>query len=99
MKTRNALAAAALFAIAGVALAEEPEAPVAVNVEGLPRELRVRIEEKAKEGPSAVIRYLQRTYHLHHLRAEDIIKPAEASPPAAKQEDTRVSVRVDASKP
>jgi hypothetical protein len=98
MKTCNHLAAAALFAIAGVAVAQEPEGPVAVNVEGLPQSLRIRIEEKAKEGPEALIRYLNRTRHLHQLRPEEIIKAREEAL-SARKDDTRVTARADAPRP
>ena len=81
MKITHHLVAASLFAIAGVAVAQQPEAPVAVNVEGLPQDIRARIEEKAKEGPTALIRYLQRTRHIHHLRPLGNIKCLIASHP------------------
>jgi hypothetical protein len=80
MQITYQLVAAALFAVAGIAVAQEPEAPVAVNVEGLPRQVRERIEEKAKQGETALIRYLQRTRHIHNLRPEQVIKPRGDAP-------------------
>jgi len=99
MKITHHLVAASLFAIAGVAVAQQPEAPVAVNVEGLPQDIRARIEEKAKEGPTALIRYLQRTRHIHHLRPEDVIKAPEDTRAAGKKVEAHVSARADAVRP
>jgi hypothetical protein len=91
MQITHPLAAAALFAVAGIALAHETEPPVAVNLEGVPRQMRERIAQKAQEGETALIRYLARTRHMHNLRPEEIIK--------ARKDETRVAERGDAPKP
>ena len=71
MKSRIALVVIALL-IPTWASARE-EAPIAVYTEGLPEPLRLRLEEKAREGPTALIRYLQRTRHIYNLRFEEIV--------------------------
>jgi hypothetical protein len=77
--TRTILAAA-LFAIAPIASAQDAERPVAVKTDGLPDHLRARIEEKAQQGPTALIRYVNSTRHIHNLRVEMIVKPDDGAP-------------------
>ena len=71
---RQPLVLIASLAFTMVAAAQEREAPVKVNVDGLPSHVRVRILEKAQHGQTAVIRYLQRTQGVHQLRAESVIR-------------------------
>jgi hypothetical protein len=91
------LIAASLLALAGSVGAQEAEKPVAVNVEGMPAHLSARLQEKAKQGPTAVIQYINRTRHIHNLRADAVIKPEEASNVArAGKDETLVAERTDA---
>ena len=72
--TRILLAAAALAA-AGDAMSQgRPEPPVEVNVDGLPTHLRERVLAKAKEGRTALIQYLHRSYTVHGLRPYMVIR-------------------------
>ena len=76
MKTRirQTLLFVATLALAAAAAAQESQAPVQVNVDGLPTHVRNRIIEKAQHGQTAVIQYLQRTQTVHQLRAESVIR-------------------------
>ena len=74
MDIRTALLGIAFAAFAADALAQSAEPPAAVNVEGLPTHVRVRILEKAQQGETAVIRYLHRTYTVHGLRPENVLR-------------------------
>ncbi len=65
---------ATLVAFAAGAGARETEPPVKVNTDGLPAHVRVQIEAKAREGQTAVIRYLYRTRNVHNLRPENVIR-------------------------
>ena len=49
---------AALTALALPVASQEAERPVAVKTAGLPDHVRARIEAKAQEGPSSLIRYI-----------------------------------------
>ncbi|HET9578257.1 MAG TPA: hypothetical protein VFP44_10550 [Usitatibacter sp.] len=90
MKTCIALTALATAALAAAtAFAESPEPPAAVNVEGLPTHVRLRILEKAQEGQTSVIRYLHRTYAVHRLRAEQVLK--EQQPVFAAKDGVKVA--------
>ena len=71
--------AATLFAVAASVAAQEVEKPVAVILVGVPDHLRAHIEEKAKAGPTALRRYLDRTRHVHGLRFEVTVKPEDQS--------------------
>jgi urease gamma subunit len=94
--TSKHLVAATLFALCGTVAAQEAEKPVAVNTDGMPAQLRARVEEKAKEGPTAVIQYINRTRHIHNLRADQVIKPEPSSAVAkGAQDGTRVAERSD----
>jgi hypothetical protein len=81
MKTNAArfVLAIATFVVAASATAQEAERPVNVTTDGLPDHLRARIEEKAKQGPTALIRYVNGTRHIHNLRVEFIVKPDDPS--------------------
>jgi hypothetical protein len=78
------------LAFAGAVCAQQAEAPVAVNTDGMPHSLRARLEAKAQEGPTAVIRFINRTRNIHQLRAQDVIRPdrpeASASRESARSE-------------
>ena len=86
-----------LFAIAlfgcFAAAAQEPEAPVRVNVEGLPAHVRERILEKAGQGATALIRYLHRTEAVHQLRPQFVIRQSEPAAMAAAPEDAKLAQR------
>jgi len=86
-----------LFAIAlfgcFAAAAQEPEAPVRVNVEGLPAHVRERILEKAEQGATALIRYLHRTEAVHQLRPQFVIRQSEPAAIAAAPEDAKLAQR------
>jgi hypothetical protein len=89
-----------LFAIAlfgcFAAAAQEPEAPVRVNVEGLPSHVRERILEKAAQGATALIRYLHRTEAVHQLRPQFVIRQPEPAAIAAAPEDAKLAQRSEA---
>ena len=76
--TRTTIAAA-LFAVAASVAAQEVDRPVAVILVGVPDHLRAHIEEKARAGPTALRRYLDRTRHIHGLRFEVTVKPEDQS--------------------
>ena len=80
------LAAATIFA-AGAANAQTVEPPVAVNVDGLPPHVRERILTEAQKGPTALIRYLERTQTVHQLRPQNVIQPGPAPTQAASNAD------------
>ena len=67
----NRVIAAVISFAAMSAVAQEP--PVAVNVDGLPSHVRARILEKAKQGRTALIQYLNRTQTVHQLRPQFVI--------------------------
>ena len=64
---------AAVLLVSGSALAQVSEPPVRVNTAGMPDYLRARIEAKAREGKTTLIRYLHRTRMIHGLRLEDVL--------------------------
>ena len=72
--TRIVLTAAALAAAADVLAQRRPEPPVEVNVDGLPTHVRERVLAKAQQGRTALIQYLHRTYTVHGLRPEYVIR-------------------------
>src|SRR5688572_24032606 len=69
------LAAAALFAAAQGAIAQQREEPVKVYVDGLPAHVAQEIQKHAAEGATSLKRYLDRTQNLHRLRFEDVTQP------------------------
>ena len=94
----KAAAALLLSLVPTVALGESIEPPVALNLEGVPSPARERLQEKAKEGATAVIRYVNRTRHLHQLRAEEVIKRAPIAAAALLPETTKVADKEAGSK-
>lgn len=92
LNLRQPLFAIALFACFAAA-AQEPEAPVRVNVEGLPTHVRERILEKAAEGATALIRYLHRTEAVHQLRPQFVIRQSEPAAMAAAPEEVKLAQR------
>ena len=96
--TRTILAAA-LIAVASSAAAQEGEKPVSVKTDGLPDHVRVRIEEKAQQGPTALIRYVNSTRHIHNLRVEMIVRPDDGTPLAKVSKDSsKVAERSEAAR-
>lgn len=93
MKTKitKYVVAAALFVVAGSALAEEARRPVAVNTDGLPDHLRIRIEEKAKQGPDALRRYLESVRHIYDVRMDLIVRNDEPAAVAKAGEAPKVA--------
>ena len=92
MKTRQTLFFVASLAFAAAAAAQETQAPVQVNVDGLPTHVRNRILEKAQHGQTAVIQYLHRTQTVHQLRPENVLRnelqPVVVIPKAAQRDIT-----------
>jgi len=89
MNTRiiKQFAAAFTLALSGAALAQSTEPPVKLNTDGLAPYVREHLEASALEGRTSVIRYINRTRMIHHLRAEQILtdeRPAAAN--VAKEE-------------
>ena len=69
-----AIIAIGIFAVAVPTGAQaRAEGPVAVNTANLPQPVRDRLEEAAKRGPQAVIRYVNRTRMMFHLRADEVL--------------------------
>ena len=60
--------------LSGACMASEPEAPVAVNVAGMPTHVADRIRDHAAKGQTALLRYLDRTRMIHQLRIEDVVR-------------------------
>ena len=83
-----AIAAFTLGAIVGPVFAQQPEPPVAVKTDGMPSHLRERILEKAAQGQTALIQYINRTKTVHQLRVEDVVKPPREATLAAKPDET-----------
>jgi hypothetical protein len=89
---RQPLFAIVLFACFAAA-AQEPEAPVRVNVEGLPAHVRERILDKAQQGATALIRYLHRTEAVHQLRPQFVIRQSEPAAIAAAPQEPKLARR------
>jgi len=83
---------AALTALALPVASQEAERPVAVKTAGLPDHVRARIEAKAQEGPSSLIRYINSTRHLHNLRVEEIVVSEAETGAVAKKSDESTKV-------
>jgi hypothetical protein len=96
--TNKLMLVVATALLASSALAQEAEAPVAVRTDGLPDHLKVRIEEKAAQGQTALIRYVNSTRHIHNLRVEMVVKPGDATNVAKKEEPRKVAERTEAGK-
>jgi len=94
LKLRQPLFAVALFGCFAAA-AEEPEAPVRVNVEGLPSHVRERILDKAQQGATALIHYLHRTEAVHQLRPQFVIRQPEPAAMATAPEDVKLAQRAE----
>ena len=89
-----ALAVTSAVPLAGTVCAQEAERPVAVKTEGMPAHVRSRVEDRAQQGQTAVIQYLNRTRSVHQLRPEDVIKQREEPVQAKKVDDAkRVAVK------
>ena len=67
-----AVAAAALL-FAGQAVART-DSPVPVNLKGLAPHVAKRVAEKAREGSTALRRYLERTRMIHGLHWSDVVR-------------------------
>jgi hypothetical protein len=92
--TPKLMLAVATLVVAPSAFAQEAEKPVAVNTVGLPDHLKARIEEKAQEGPTALIRYINNTRHIHNLRVEMIVLPEGTAPAqSVSKESEKVAER------
>ena len=83
---------AALTALALPVASQEADRPVAVKTAGLPDHVRARIEAKAQEGPSSLIRYINSTRHLHNLRVEEIVVSEAETGAVAKKSDESTKV-------
>ena len=76
------VAAAAVMA-AGSAVAGEQ--PVRVSTDGLPTHMKQRVEAAARQGPTALRQYLQRTRMIgYNLRLEEVVADSELSGVLAK---------------
>jgi hypothetical protein len=94
--TRIILTAASII-VAGSVAAQQPEAPVRITTEGLPTHMRDRLEQKAQEGPTALIRYVNRTRMMgYQIRVEDIVvTPEDLARMAAAAKAEAVLARSD----
>ena len=61
LKSNHCLLATAAFVITGSVFAQEPEQPVNVDVEGLPSHVAGKVQDKAKQGPTELRRFVNRT--------------------------------------
>ena len=75
MNISRTIIIAVALAVAGSVCAQEAEPPVPVKTDGMSPQLAGRLQEKAQQGQTAVIQYVNRTRAIHNLRAEDVIKP------------------------
>ena len=89
MKTNIArLIVAATLPVAPYAVAQS-EAPVQIKTDHLPATVAARLQAKAQEGPSSLIRYVYRNRMLYpYVSIDEIVVPAEAArmAEAAKKE-------------
>jgi hypothetical protein len=95
--TKHLLAAATLV-LATSAFAQDAEKPVNVNTDGLPDHLKARLQEKAQQGPTALIRYVNSTRQIHNLRVEMIVKPDDAAVVAKVSKEQPTKLAADAKK-
>jgi hypothetical protein len=65
---------AALLLVAGSAVAAGTEPPVAVDVRGMSPYLAGRIQAEADKGVYSLRRYLERTYPIHQLRVDAVVR-------------------------
>ena len=72
--SRALIAAVALFAAGDVLAQRRLEPPVEVNVDGLPAHVRERVLAKAQQGRTALIQFLHRSYTVHGLRPDMVIR-------------------------
>ena len=92
--TKHLLAAAA-FAITGSVCAQEPEQAVKVNVDGLAPNVANQIREKAKQGPTELRLYLNRTRMIHQVDFGSIAQEQSPSAIARKDADAKMAARQD----
>ena len=78
MKTSAiACAAAALLFAGSTAIASEPEAPVAVNVDHLQPKIAREVTKHAEEGYRSLARYMERTRPYQRLWFDDVTRPRD----------------------
>ena len=68
------LGAAVALVFAGSVCAQVTEAPVAVNVSGLPPHVAKKVEEKASKGMTALRLYVNRTRMIHELYLGSLLR-------------------------
>ena len=95
IKPSKALLAAVAFAISGSVCAQEIEQPVNVNVDGLPAHVAARVKEKAKQGPTELRLYLDRTRAVHQLHYGSIAREDSLEAIAKRETDARIAVRLE----
>jgi hypothetical protein len=97
MNTRIIKQFAATFtlALSGTAFAQSPEPPVKVNTDGLAPYVRERVEAMALEGRTSVIRYINRTRMIHHLRAEQILAAERPAAVNVVKDETMIAGRAE----
>jgi hypothetical protein len=79
VKSIGRVALAAVLAAGGTAAGGQPqERPIRLEIQtqGLPPQVAQRLQQEARKGRNAVIRYINRTRMVHGLRAEEILRPA-----------------------
>jgi hypothetical protein len=78
--------AMSVVVVSGAARAGDREAPVEVNVEGLPPQVAADVRKHAKEGVTSLNRYLVHTSRQHGLAVADVVKkPVEPAAQNAAQ--------------
>lgn len=91
--TAIAMAASCSAVAADAVVVKEIDEPVAVRVEGLAPYLQDRIRHEARQGRTALRRYLHRTQFIHQLRPQYVIR--DPQPVAAREvvAGTRIAER------
>ena len=87
---------ALLLTAATASIAGEPEAPVAVDVRGLPIYLQEKIRAEAAKGVTPLRQYLDRTYAVHQLRVDAVIAKDEPAAQLAREETPSQVARTEA---
>jgi hypothetical protein len=87
---------AVALAASGTAWAQEPEAPVSVNVEGLPAHVAKQVKEKAAQGPTALRRYINNTRMVNELHYWSVVKTEAPVVAAQEQQPQQVAARAGA---
>lgn len=90
--SKHLLAASALV-ITGSVCAQQPEQPVSVNVERLPSFVANQVKEKAKQGPTELRLFVNRTRMIYELHYGSLVRDESPTPIAKKDEGAKMAAR------